>query len=103
MSNPGNTTPVQKEDEFGPDLLSDPTFIPCRDESCYRRELHREHEVVRLGRKIHMGYGECPNCQTPVVVNKSRRSKVGTKRTRDVVRATCPECGWSHTKALKEA
>ena len=106
MSVPGNTALAVEEveeDEFGPDLLSDPMFVPCRNESCGRKDLHREHKVSRLGRKIHEGYDKCPHCQTPVVVTKTRRIQVRTKRTRDVVKATCPACGWFHTKALKES
>jgi hypothetical protein len=92
---------VEEEGDFGPDLLSDPSFVPCRDESCRRRDLHGQHEVIRLGRKIHQGYDKCPECQTRLVVTKNRRSRAGSKRTRDVVRADCPKCGWHHTKALK--
>lgn len=89
-------------DDFGPDLLSDPTFEPCRNESCPRKDLHRVHEVVRVGRKIHTGYDKCPECQTPVIVTKTKRTRNSTtKRTREVTRADCPNCGWSHTKALK--
>jgi len=105
MSAPGNTARKFTDDDlFGPDLLSDPTFEPCRDESCPRKDLHRVHEVTRIGRKIHTGYDKCPQCQTPVVVTKTRRKKVGNskQRTREITVAACPNCGWSHTKALKK-
>lgn len=106
MSVPGNTALAVEEvegDEFGPDLLSDPMFVPCRNEGCGRKDLHREHKVSRRGRKMHEAYDKCPRCQTPVVVTKTRRTRIGTKQTRDVVMATCPACGWFHTKALKES
>lgn len=102
MSQPANTKPA--DDDWGPDQLSDPTFVPCRDERCFRMDLHREHEILeaRPGRKIHEGYDKCPECQTAVIVTKTRRKHInGTKRTRDTIVATCPECGWTHTKALK--
>ncbi len=103
MSAPGNTArKLRVEEMFGPDLLSDPSFEPCRDESCARKDLHAVHEVVRVGRKIHTGYDKCPLCQTPVVVTKTRRARNGKKRTREVTRADCPACGWTHTKALKK-
>lgn len=92
----------EEEDEFGPDLLSDPTFVPCRNESCGRKDLHREHKVSRLGRKMHEGYDKCPHCQTPVIVTKTRRTRIGTKHLAFAAKATCPACDWFHTKALKE-
>lgn len=101
MSQTGNTA-RKLDGEFGPDLLSDPNFAPCRDESCPRKELHQAHAAIgRVGRKIHRGYDKCPECQTPVIVTKTKRTKVGNKRTREITRADCPACGWSHTKALK--
>lgn len=100
MSPPGNTA-RKRVDDFGPDLLSDPSFVPCRHESCRRKELHAEHEVTRVGRKIHEGYDKCPDCQTPVIVTKTKRKRATTKRVREVIKATCPNCGWEHTKALK--
>ncbi len=101
MAGRGNSAKRIVEDDFGPDLLSDPSFEPCRDESCPRKDLHGTHEVVRVGRKIHTGYDKCPNCQTPVIVTKTRRTRNGNKRTREITRATCPSCNWTHTKALK--
>jgi hypothetical protein len=99
--NSSRKPPGSDDPDFGPDLLSDPGFVPCRHESCVRRDLHREHDVVRIGRKIHKGYDKCPRCQTQVIVTKTRRTRSGTKKTRDVVKAECPSCGWMHTKALK--
>lgn len=103
MGKPGNTAIARKDEteENGPDLLSDPNFVPCRNESCSRRALHAEHEVTRVGRKIHSGYDRCPDCQTPLVVTKTRRHRAAGRQTRDITKADCPNCGWSHTKALK--
>jgi hypothetical protein len=111
MSAPSNTARQKEvddsdESDFGPDLLSDPSFIPCRVESCGRKELHREHGATPLGRRTHQTYDHCPNCRTPVVVTKANRKtsygKSKRNRTRVVIIAECMTCGWTHTKALKK-
>lgn len=104
MSAPGNTSAKRASDLFGPDLLSDPDFKPCREESCPRKDLHAEHELIsHPGRKIHQGYSNCPECQTQLVVTKTKRKKSGSKRARPRIEARCPRCRWFHTKALKKA
>ncbi len=100
MAQPANTQP--DDEEYGPDLLSDPTFVPCRLEGCPIAGLHREHEItVKAGRKIHEGYDKCPACRTPVIVTKTKRKLSGSNRTNDSIEAYCPKCGWAHSKALK--
>lgn len=103
MSSPGNAA-KKAEDLFGADLLSDPAFKPCRDEGCRRKDLHAEHEIEsRLGRKIHEGYSNCPQCQTPVIVTSTRRKQIGKKRISGrTAEARCPNCGWTHTKSSKK-
>lgn len=34
----------------GPDYLSDPSFVPCRDERCHRKQLHAVHDDISGGR-----------------------------------------------------
>ena len=95
---------AEPEEDFGPDLLCDPDFVPCRNESCKRRELHRAHPIESsLGRKIHRIYDKCPDCQTALVVTKTRRERSASKRTRDITEAKCPnpDCGYTHTKAFR--
>jgi len=100
MSQFGNT--AHKNDLFGPDRLSDPDFVSCRDENCTREGLHQAHDEPRSrsGRHAHERYDKCPKCQTTVLVTQTRRIRQGTRRSRQVNVATCPNCGWTHSKAL---
>ena len=87
--------------EFGPDLLSDPSFVPCRDESCTRPTLHAAHEVTmraRSSRKL----DTCPDCQTPVVVTQTRRRSINKRKWRHVIEAHCPVCGWTFNNSIKK-
>ena len=88
------------DEDNEPDLLADPTFVPCRDERCPYPWLHREHEVtngVRGPRRL----DSCPRCQTAVVVTKSKEEVLRSNgsrlvpRTRITIKAECPECGWT--------
>ena len=45
----GSPSPVKTVDPDS-DLLSDPNFVPCRDERCSRRDLHAAHTSGMRGR-----------------------------------------------------
>jgi len=47
----------------------DPSFVPCRDESCTILSLHREHLTGERGRKMK----RCPSCGGKIVRSPRKR------------------------------
>ena len=101
MSRSATAKLQEAQDDFGPDLLCDPSFVPCRDESCPREGLHPAHEVAvgnRASRKLDL----CPRCQSPVVVTQVKQAQVNGKKRRHLITANCVECGWTFVNTLKK-
>lgn len=85
-----------KVDLFGPDLLCDPSFVPCRKENCPRWDLHAEHEVTS-GRRGPRKLDTCPRCQGPVVVTQTKSEN---SHERSEIKAEC-SCGWTFSNKNK--